>query len=76
MGGSPGQREHHPGLERVVIEPGGVFEDVSEGAQGYRHPLRHSGGRRSEKSFWHSLILIQVTWSVVKRVEEEEECLT
>ena len=50
-GGSPGQREHHPGLERVVIEPGGVFEDVSEGAQGYRHPLRHPGCRGSENGF-------------------------
>ena len=47
--GSPGQGEHYPGLERVVIEPGGVFEDVSEGAQGDRHPLSHPGGRRSRK---------------------------
>ena len=46
---SPGQGEHHPGLESVVIEPGGVLEDVSEGAQGDRHPLSHPGGRRSRK---------------------------
>ena len=46
---SPGQSEHHPGLERVVIEPGGVLEDVSEGAQGDRHPLSHTGGRGSVK---------------------------
>ena len=46
---SPRQAEHHPGLERVVIEPGGVLEDVSEGAQGDRHPLSHPGGGGSEK---------------------------
>ena len=47
--GSPGQGEHHPGLECVVIEPGGVLEDVSEGAQGDCHPLSHPSGGRPVK---------------------------
>ena len=47
--GSPGQSEDHTRLEGVIIEPGGVFEDVSEGAQRDHHPLRDTGGRCSGK---------------------------
>ena len=46
---SPGQREDHTRLESVIIEPGGIFEDVSEGAQSDRHPLRDPGGSSSGK---------------------------
>ena len=49
MMGSPGQREDHTRLERIIIEPGGVFEDVGEGTKSDRHPLRDPGGPCSGK---------------------------